>query len=338
MKLRFAGLPLLLLLSAACQSQLASGGGAQADLAVSPVEPATPVVIRVLTYNIRHGEGRDRVLDLTRTAEAMKKAQADIIALQEVDRFTNRSGGVDQLAELMRLMGMNGEFGRAMAYDGGEYGVGVLSRWPIQSVENNLLPSSEYYEQRTSLTVRVRAGEQGPDFLFTSAHLSTSREVGDGLGQAVRLNELLVTSHGVSSILAGDFNAGPNSEVMRVLAAEWAIAAPPAPQPAAASSVAQASGSATQSATSATPPTPSGPTGQAGPGRGRGGGPRNDYVLLRPAGHWRVVETTLMDDTGASDHRPVLSIVEWVGPRTSTDATLSRGAPDRNTTRQRPSS
>jgi endonuclease/exonuclease/phosphatase family metal-dependent hydrolase len=330
MKLRFSDLSLLLLLSAACQSQLASGGGTQADRAVSPVETTAPVVIRVLTYNIRHGEGRDRVLDLTRTAEAMKKAQPDIVALQEVDRLTNRSGGVDQLAELARLMGMHAEFGRAMAYDDGEYGVGVLSRWPIQSVETNLLPSSEYYEQRTSLSVRVRAGEHGPDFLFTSAHLSTSREVGDALGQAKRLNELLVAGHGVPSILAGDFNAGSDSEVMRVFAAEWTIAAPPAPQPAPPTATTAARPSAPTSTTG-------GPTGPAGPGRGRGGGPRNDYVLLRPAGHWRVVETTLIDDAGASDHRPVLSIVEWVGPGIAT-ATLSRGAPGTSTTRQRPSS
>jgi endonuclease/exonuclease/phosphatase family metal-dependent hydrolase len=237
----------------------------------------------------------------------MKRAQPDIIALQEVDRLTNRSGGVDQLTELARLMGMHGEFGRAMAYDGGEYGVGVLSRWPIHRSETNLLPSSEYYEQRTSLSVRVRAGEDGPDFSFTSVHLSTSREAGDALGQAVRLNELLVTGHGVSSILAGDFNAGPGSEIMGELGAEWTIAAPPPPQPAA---------SAPPTAAAApTSSTPGGGPGPSGPGRGRGGGPRNDYVLLRPAGHWRVLETTLIDDAGASDHRPVLSILEWVGPR-----------------------
>jgi endonuclease/exonuclease/phosphatase family metal-dependent hydrolase len=221
---------------------------------VTRAEPAEPVVIRVLTYNIRHGEGRDRVLDLTRTAEAMKKAEPDIIALQEVDRLTNRSGGVDQLAELARMMEMHSEFGRAMAYDGGEYGVGVLSRWPIHGAETNLLPSSEYYEQRTSLSVRVRAGEHGPDFSFTSAHLSTSREVGDALGQADRLNELLVRDRGVSSVLAGDFNAGPDSEVMSVLAAEWTIAAPAPPQPA--------------PATAAAPPAPSGTVGGPGPARG----------------------------------------------------------------------
>jgi endonuclease/exonuclease/phosphatase family metal-dependent hydrolase len=268
-------------------------------------DAAAPVVIRVLTYNIRHGEGRDRVLDLTRTAEAMKRAQPDIIAVQEVDRLTNRSGGVDQLAELARQMEMHAEFGKAIAYDGGEYGVGVLSRWPIQSFDNNLLPSSEYYEQRTSLSVRVRAGRDGPVFLFTSAHLSTSREVGDGLGQAVRLNELLATSDGVPSILAGDFNAGPDSEIMRLLGVEWTIAAPPPP----------ATSASPATVAAPTNSTPGGASGPNGAGRGRGGGPRNDYVLLRPAGHWRVLETTLIDDGGASDHRPVLSVLEWVGPR-----------------------
>jgi endonuclease/exonuclease/phosphatase family metal-dependent hydrolase len=315
-------LPISLVLGSGCRSPIASGPGTP-GAAVDRVElpapaPTAPAVIRVLTYNIRHGEGRDRVIDLARTAEVMKSTQPDIIALQEVDRWTDRSGGVDQLAELARLMGMHAEFGKAIAYGGGDYGVAVLSRWPILSAENRHLPSSEYYEQRTALSVQVRVGEQGPVVMITSAHLSTSREVGDALGQSVRINELLATGDGVPSILAGDFNAGPGTDIMGVLEAEWTMSIPdPLPQTQPSATTAAAAGPSSPPSGGATSPSsqtvPASPPGPGGSGRGRGGGPRNDYVLYRPASQWRVIESRLIDDLGASDHRPVLTILEWVG-------------------------
>jgi endonuclease/exonuclease/phosphatase family metal-dependent hydrolase len=250
-------------------------------------QPA-PVVIRVLTYNIRHGEGRDRRIDLERTAEVMRRAQPDIIALQEVDRGTERSGRVDQLAELARLMGMHAEFGKAIAYEGGEYGVAVLSRWPILSSENRPLPSSPDNEARTALSVLVRVGDDGPMIKFTSTHLSQSRWVDDGLAQAEQLNHLLAAIDDRSSVLAGDFNARTDTNIMEALQGVW-----------------------TNAQVAATPASP-GPNPPNPPGRGRG--PRNDFVLFRPAGHWRVIESTVMDDNTASDHRPVLAILEWVAP------------------------
>ena len=50
--------------------------------------------MRVVTYNIQFGQGRDGVVDLQRIIDAV--GGADVIALQEVDRFWTRSGGVDQ--------------------------------------------------------------------------------------------------------------------------------------------------------------------------------------------------------------------------------------------------
>ena len=63
-------------------------------------------MVRVLTYNIHHGEGLDGRIDLPRQAAIMTSAAPDLVALQEVDRGTARAGGVDQLAELARLTGM----------------------------------------------------------------------------------------------------------------------------------------------------------------------------------------------------------------------------------------
>jgi endonuclease/exonuclease/phosphatase (EEP) superfamily protein YafD len=44
-------------------------------------------------------------------------------------------------------------------------------------------------------------------------------------------------------------------------------------------------------------------------------GPRGDFVLFRPAEHWNVIEASVVDAPIASDHRPVLTVTEWIGPR-----------------------
>jgi len=241
---------------------------------------AAPITVRVLTYNIHHGEGRDRQVDLPRLADVMKSVQPDLVALQEVDQGTERASGADQLAELEQLMNMHGEFGKAIDYQGGSYGVAVLSRWPVLNAENRPLPSSPDREARTALTVQVRVGEGGPLVRFTSTHLDQARDSEDRLAQARSLQALPVIE-GSPTILAGDLNARPDTEVMKMFEAQWTIA----------------------SSADASPTVP-------------GGRPRlrGDYVLVRPLDGWRVTESRIIDETVASDHRPVLVVLEWAGP------------------------
>ena len=239
-----------------------------------------PVRVRVLTYNIHHGEGTDRRLDLWRLAEVIMSVEPDIIALQEVDQGTDRAGGLDQLAELQRLLCMYAEFGKAFDYAGGGYGVAVMARWPLLNAVNHPLPSSPDKEPRTALTVHLRTSETGPLLRFTSTHLAQGRNSGDRLVQARYLNDLLVSDGEEPSILAGDLNARPGTDAMDVFNDHWTNAA-------------------------AVGPSRTIPTGQR---RQRG-----DYVLFRPAEGWRVVESRVIDDRLASDHRPLLSVLEWVG-------------------------
>jgi endonuclease/exonuclease/phosphatase family metal-dependent hydrolase len=233
----------------------------------------------VLTYNIHHGEGRDGLLDLPRLSQVITSAQPDLVALQEVDVETTRVGGVNQLDTLARLLGMQATFGKAMDYMGGGYGVAVLSRWPIVETDNEPLPSSPDREPRTELTVEVRAGRDGPLIQFTSTHLDQVRP-DERLTQAEYLNELLIRDD-VPGILAGDMNARPNTEVMKIFEPWWTVALPFDP------------GATT------TPPRPL---------------LRGDHVLFRPAARWRQIESRFIDDTVASDHRPVLVVLEWIGP------------------------
>ncbi|MFN9083801.1 MAG: endonuclease/exonuclease/phosphatase family protein, partial [Acidobacteriota bacterium] len=70
--------------------------------------------VRVLTYNIHHGEGIDGRFDLQRIARVIQNSHADIVALQEVDQRTNRIRRADTLAELARMTGLQPLFGKSM--------------------------------------------------------------------------------------------------------------------------------------------------------------------------------------------------------------------------------
>jgi endonuclease/exonuclease/phosphatase family metal-dependent hydrolase len=243
--------------------------------------PRAQTALRVLTYNIHHGEGLDGQFDFVRLANIISGARPDLVALQEVDSRTERAGGVDELAELGRLTGMYAAFGQAMDFQGGSYGVAVLSRWPMLTAENHPLPGSPDREPRTSLTVTVNIGESGLRLQFTSTHLDQGRDGGSRVAQANDLNQQLVHGEDGPTILAGDMNSGADTEAIRVLDAQWTNVSPSDPTP-----------------------SPS--------GRPRY---RVDYVLVRPADRWRVLESSVVDAPIASDHRPVLVVLEWQGPR-----------------------
>jgi endonuclease/exonuclease/phosphatase family metal-dependent hydrolase len=242
---------------------------------------AAPIsrTLRVLTYNIHHGEGTDGIIDLSRQAEIVKSVQPDLVALQEVDERTERTSGVNQLQELARLTGMHAEFGKAMDYSGGGYGVAVLSRWPIVGTRNNPLPTFQDREPRTALTALVRVDAAWPLLQFTSTHLDQGRDEGNRLAQVEHLNALEVGDE-APEILAGDMNSRPDTEVMKLLERQW---------------------------TNATTADPSMPLAADGRPRFRG-----DYILVRPTHCWRVIEATVLDDRLASDHRPVLVVLEWI--------------------------
>lgn len=272
--------------SVACAGILAAGFQAALPAAQSPAP-----TIRILTYNIHHGEGSDGVFDLPRLARVIASADPDLVALQEVDEKTERSGGVSQVSELGRLTGLRPVFGEAMPFDNGGYGVAVLSRWPVVSVQNRPLPRPiPDREPRTALTVTVRPSGGLDDVRFTSTHFEYGRGSTREL-QAQALNEMLVGPQGgpdqvgnaqggsaqALSILAGDLNSGEDSEVVRLVRQHWREIEVP------------------------------GPTAMSGSGQLIY---RLDWVFVRPASRWRVIEARRIEEMNASDHLPVLAVLE----------------------------
>ena len=89
--------------------------------------------LKILSYNIKHGRGMDGKVDLPRIAKVIGSLSPDLVTLQEVDKNCTRSGSIDLTRELAGILKMEGRFGKFMDFQGGEYGMAVLSRFPILS-------------------------------------------------------------------------------------------------------------------------------------------------------------------------------------------------------------
>jgi len=175
---------------------------------------ATAAGLEVMVWNIHHGEGLDDRLDLERIAAVIEREKPDLVALQEVDRASRRSGGVDQAAELGRLCGMESVFGEALEFQGGGYGLAVLSRLPVRRHRIHRLPGEG--EPRIALEVVVE--RDGEPLSFVSVHLC-HRSAEDRLRQAKVLEKLLGERRRV--VLGGDFNAEADSPVLKVFGDRW---------------------------------------------------------------------------------------------------------------------
>jgi endonuclease/exonuclease/phosphatase family metal-dependent hydrolase len=190
------------------------------------VKPQTPATLRVLTYNIHHGEAMDKKFDYQRLAKVINDLSPDIVALQEVDVGTERASGVNQAALLGKLCRMHCAFGQAMPYQGGQYGEAILSRFPIEKVNVHPLPYQFEQEPRAALEVRIKPAGIGP-LVFVGTHLCHQKGE-NRVQQTQRLSLLFSKEKGSPVILAGDFNSRPGSEPIKVLLdAGWTDAVAP---------------------------------------------------------------------------------------------------------------
>lgn len=132
-----------------------------------------PKEIRLVTYNIMHGEGMDGKIDLERIAKVIVAAKPDVVALQSVDDKTVLSGSVDQTAELERLTGMKGLFSRVVDQDGGGFGNAVLTKLPVRGQETVKLKTYRDFEPEKAEQRGVQIVELGGRNCSSCARTST---------------------------------------------------------------------------------------------------------------------------------------------------------------------
>ena len=185
--------------------------------------------LRVLVYNIHAGTDAAQAPSLERIAAVIRDAAADIVLLQEVDSVVERTGRVDEVAVLDSLTGLHGAFGRSLDFQGGGYGIAVLSRWPIIAGRLVRLPvhppqerAGGSHEPRSALHVEIAA--PGGPLHVINTHLDPSR------ADSARLQEIeevlalaaAVRDQGGRVLLGGDLNSTPESETQqRVRDAGW---------------------------------------------------------------------------------------------------------------------
>ena len=84
--------------------------------------------VRILTYNVHLCVGVDGMRDYQRVADVILRIDPDIVALQELDSATIRSNGDITLEELASRTNMYFVYGPFFEYEGGKYGIGILSK------------------------------------------------------------------------------------------------------------------------------------------------------------------------------------------------------------------
>lgn len=174
--------------------------------------------LRVLSYNIHHAEGMDGAVDLERIADLINRLEPDVVALQEVDQLVERTERVDQAMVLGELTGLTPVFGAFMVYQGGQYGMALLSRWKVVDATNVRLPDGE--EPRSSVVAVLESPTTRNRVVIAGIHFYRTEE--ERMAQAKTLvTELKDRSKPV--ILVGDFNSQPGSTVMQYLEREWSV-------------------------------------------------------------------------------------------------------------------
>lgn len=233
--------------------------------------------LRILSYNIHHAEGVDGKLDVPRIAQVILSVDPDLVALQEVDKNTIRTGKVNQDIELSRLTKMNCVFGSNITFQGGQYGNAILSKFPIIKNKNFLLPNVDSGEQRGLLQSQIQISNK-ENVLFFSTHLDHRRSDTERLASAKAINQIISLDNKSPAILAGDFNDVPDSPTLNELGKVWLR---------------------TNKKILRTIPA-SKPSRQI------------DYIFVQPKERWKIIESQVLDEDIASDHRAIFSIIELI--------------------------
>lgn len=169
-----------------------------------------PKELTLMSYNIHNGKGLDKVTDYARIGKMIKSHNPDVVAIQEIDSVTGRSEGIYVLEEIAREAGMECFFAPAIDYDGGKYGIGVLSKESPLTVKRLPLPGRE--EARAVIAVEY------PEYVFACTHLSLTEEDRDA---SIGILTQLANEYDKPFFIAGDFNSQPGSNFIDIFTKDF---------------------------------------------------------------------------------------------------------------------
>jgi endonuclease/exonuclease/phosphatase family metal-dependent hydrolase/Icc-related predicted phosphoesterase len=180
--------------------------GADAAVKGTTGDAVAKNTVTIMSYNVRNARGLDNVTDYQRLADVILRETPDVVAVQELDSVTGRSKGADVLREIAGRALMYYVYGASIVYDGGKYGLGVLSKERPLNHYSVALPGRE--EPRQLLIVEFGR------YIIGCTHLSLTDE--DRMS-SVDIIKREAAKARKPFFLAGDLNDTPETDVIREL-------------------------------------------------------------------------------------------------------------------------
>lgn len=235
--------------------------------------------LKVMSYNVHHCNppSKEGLIDVDAIAIVIMHENPDLVALQEIDVNTTRSGNINQIREIAARAGYHSfHFSKAIDHEGGDYGVAILSRYPLSETQTHRLPTQEATKgEPRVLSLATVALPGGKKIKFGSTHLDAQRTSTNRLLQAAEINRI-TSAVNLPLIIAGDFNAVENSEVMQIIKSKFKLAcnncAPTIPQ--------------------------INPTKTI------------DFIAFQPTGTFEIVSHHVVQEPYASDHLPIVAVLK----------------------------
>ena len=172
--------------------------------------------LRLMTYNIKNANGMDDICDFQRVANVNNNASPDVVAIQEVDSMTSRSGQKYVLGEIAERTQMYAYFAPAIDFDGGKYGIGLLAKQIPVRLQTIALPGRE--EARTLILAEFE------NYIYCCTHMSLTEE--DRM-KSLEIVKSFVAPYKKPLFLAGDMNAEPESDFIKELQKDFQILSNP---------------------------------------------------------------------------------------------------------------
>jgi endonuclease/exonuclease/phosphatase family metal-dependent hydrolase len=182
-------------------------------------QKSTTNELKVMSYNIHIGNppSKPGLIDMEAIIRAIKAEDPDLIALQEVDVNTARSVKINQADIIARKLGMNFFFAKTIDHDGGDYGVALLSKFPISETKIHRLTTvaGSGGEPRVIATAKIQL-KNGKYIRFGATHLDHLR---NPVNREIQIEEInkIGTEEKLPFIIAGDLNAVTESTVIQKL-------------------------------------------------------------------------------------------------------------------------
>lgn len=175
--------------------------------------------LKIMSYNIHIGNppSKPGLIDMEAIIKAIKTEDPDLIALQEVDVNTARSGKINQAAIIAEKLGMNFFFAKSIDHDGGDYGVALFSKFPISETKIHRLTTvaGSGGEPRVIATARIQL-KDGKAIRFGATHLDHLKNPVNRIIQVEEINKI-ATEEKLPLIIAGDLNAVTESAEIQKL-------------------------------------------------------------------------------------------------------------------------